>query len=201
MHAEGLGNEVAEASVALVLLGGDHTTGLVDGLQKGLGVKRFDRGEVDDLRRDALCGQGVGGLKGLPNQVAGGGDGHVAAFEQHVGLANDKGLVGGGEVGHLGASEAQINRAMVVGKGNGCSLRLVVVRGDDDRHARKHFHQPNVFKNLVRRAVFAQGKACVRGADFYVFVGVGDALADLVVDPSGREVGKGSGERNPAANG
>ena len=99
--------------------------------------------------------QGVGGLKGLPNQVAGGGDGHVAAFEQHVGLADDKGLVGRSEVGHLGASEAQINRAMVVGKGNRRSLRLVVVRGNDDRHARKHFHQPNVFKNLVRRAVFA----------------------------------------------
>ncbi len=49
-------------------------------------------------------------------------------------------------------------------------------------------------------AVFAQGEARVRRTDFDVLVRIGDALANLVVHASGREVGKGSGERNPAAN-
>ena len=133
--------------------------------------------------------------------MAGGGDGHVAALEQHVGLADDKGLVGRGEVGHLGASEAKINRAVVVGNGNSRSLRLVVVGGNDDGHARKHLHQPNVFKNLVRRAVFAQGKARVGSTDFDVLVRVGNALPNLIINAPGREVGKGAGERNPSPDG
>ena len=133
--------------------------------------------------------------------MAGGGDGEVAAFDEDVGLTDDKGLVGGGEVGDFGASEAQVGRAVVGRQCDGGCFGLVVVGRNDDGHARKHFHQSDVFEDLVRRTIFAEGEACVRGADFYVFVRVGNALADLVVDPSGREVGKGSGERNPAANG
>jgi exosortase len=171
--------------VALVLLGGYHAASLVDRLEQGLGIKRLDCGEVDDFGRDSLSGQVVGGLEGLPHEVAGRSDGHVATLEQHVGLADHKGLVGRGEVGHLGASEAQINRAVVVGQGNSRGLGLVVVRGNDDGHARKHLHQPNVFENLVGGAVFAQGEARVRRTDFDVLIRIGDALANLVVHASG----------------
>ena len=90
---------------------------------------------------------------------------------------------------------------MVVGNGNSRSLRLVVVRGNDYRHARKHFHQPDVFENLVRSTVFAQGKARVGSANLHVLVGVSNALANLIINAPGREVCKGAGERNPAPDG
>jgi hypothetical protein len=58
----------------------------------------------------------------------------------------------------------------------------------------KHAHQTDVLQDLVRGTVLTQRETRVAGADLHVLVGVGDALADLVVHAARAEVGEGAGE-------
>ncbi len=53
----------------------------------------------------------------------------------------------------------------------------------------------------MRSAVFAKGEAGVAGADLYIFTAVSNALADLVVNAGGGEVGKRGGVGNFSADG
>jgi hypothetical protein len=133
--------------------------------------------------------------------VAGGEDAYIGTFVHDPGFADFKFLVGGSEVGHHGAAEAQVHGAFVVGDGKGSGLGLVVVAGVDDGHAGQHFHHAEVFQNLVGGPVFAQREAGVGGADFYILAGVSNALANLVVDAAGAEIGKRAREGDFAANG
>jgi len=59
VHSQGLGNEVAESAVALVLFGGYDASGFVYGFEEGLGVEGLDGREVDDFGRYALGGEGI----------------------------------------------------------------------------------------------------------------------------------------------
>ena len=146
-------------------------------------------------------GEFVGGLEGVPYEVAGGDEGDVGAFVQHQGLADDKRLVGGGEVRNGRAAESEIDGSDVLGGGEGGLLGLVVVAGVDHHHVGKHLHEAEVLHHLVGGAVLAHGDAGVGGSDFHIEVGVGGHHADLVIDAAGDETREGTGERHFAAEG
>lgn len=133
--------------------------------------------------------------------MAVGKNGDVFSLQHHIRFAYCKGPVGGGEHGPAGPSKAKVGRANMAAQSEGGGFRLVVVARHDHGHAGEHLHHAHIFEYLVGGAIFAQSEARVRGADFYIFIGVGDGLPDLVVYPAGGEVGECSREGDLAANG
>ena len=70
------------------------------------------------------------------------------------------------------------------------------------RTKKARFNVPaDVLQDLVCGAVLAQGQSRVRGTNLHVLLAVGDALADLVVHPTGGEVRERSGEWDFPTNG
>ena len=128
-------------------------------------------------------------------------DAHVIAAVHMPCFADDEFFTCRTKNRHLRTAKAQIDGAMMVCDGKCRGFRLVEVTWIDYRHVGQHRHHADVFKNLVGRAVFTEGKPCVRSTDLYIFIAVGNALTNLIVHPSGREVGKGSRKRDIAANG
>ena len=199
--AQQLADTVAEAAVTEVLFRRDDATGLVHAAEDGFFVEGFDGMYVNNFCADTLLGEFVGGLEGVPYEVAGGDEGDIGAFVHHHGLADDERLVGGGEVRNGGASETEIDGSDVLGSGEGGLLGLVVVAGVDHHHVREHLHQAEVLHHLVGGAVLAHGDTGVGGGDFHVKVGVGGHHTDLVIDAAGDETCEGAGERHFAAEG
>ena len=128
--------------------------------------------------------------------MAGSEDGYVAAFIQMQRFADCELLVFGDKDGLTGAAEAKVNRAVVLGDSLHGSFGLVVITGVDDRHAGEHPHHADIFEDLVRSTVFAQRQAGMAGTYLHVFIAVGDALPNLVVDAARGEVSKGGRHRN-----
>ena len=155
--------------------------------------------DVDQLGIDAHLFQNWQRLHSLPNKVTTSEDGYIAAFLQHLGLADDEFLVSRSEVRHFRATEAQVNRTIILGSGYGSSLGLVEVARHDDGHVGQHLHQSNVLEDLVRGTVFTEGHARMRSSNFHVLVGISHTLADLVVYTSRREGCEGTRERHETA--
>ena len=129
-------------------------------------------------------------------------DRHIRSFGQNIRFSNgEPSPIGRGEVCHRRASETQVHRSFVRSNGFGSCLGLVVITRIDHDHVRQHFHQANIFQDLVRRTVFPKGKSCVRSTDLYILAGICNALTDLVVHTACREVCEGSGKWNLPADG
>ena len=47
---------------------------------------------------------------------------------------------------------------------------LFIIGGNNDGHVGQHFHHPDVFQDLVRRAVFAQSQSGMRSTNLHVFL-------------------------------
>src|ERR1035441_2403862 len=137
----------------------------------------------------------------LPDQMSGGKYRYIFAFIHEDGFTDFKGLIGRGEDGNGRSPEAKIYRTHIVCNGKRGGFSLVVIAGIDDHHSGQHFHQADVFKNLMRSPILAQSKPGMRGANLYILAGISDALANLIIDSAGREIRKSARERNLAANG
>ena len=93
------------------------------------------------------------------------------------------------EHGHLGTSKSEIDRAVVLCNGQRGLTGLFVVGGHHNRHVGEHLHHTDVFQNLVG-PIFTQGQTCVGCTNFDVLFRVSNALANLVIHPSGGKIGK-----------
>ena len=184
-----------------MLFGYHYATGLGGRCYDGFLVQGLDGGDVDDLGADALGLQGLGGLQGLPNGVAGGDEGDILAFVHHDGLANDEGLVLIREVGNGGTAEAEVYRTYIFGNGQGGLEGLVVVAGIDDHHAGEGAHEGDVLHGLVSGSVLTQRNAGMGRGNLHIGVAVGQLLTDLVVYTAGDKFCEGTHERNLAGEG
>ena len=160
---EQAGHGLAETAGHVVLLGHDDGLGLRGGGEDGFLVQRLDGGHVDDLGADAFGLEGLGGLEGLPHEVAAGDDGDVLALVEDLGLADHELLVLRGEVRDARTAEAQVHGTHVLRGGDGGVLGLVEVAGVDHDHLREGAHEGHVLHGLVRGAVLAEGDARVGG--------------------------------------
>ena len=154
--------------------------------------------DIYQVNADALILEDPACLDGFPYHMAAGENADVSAFRELLGLADPE-IGFQGEDGPGGPAEPQVNRALVGGNGFCGGLGLVVIAGNNDGHARQHFHQSDIFQDLVGGAVLTQSEARMRCADLHILSGVGDGLADLVIDPAGGEIGEGGGVGDLAA--
>ena len=133
--------------------------------------------------------------------MTGGENADIAAFIDMPCLTDFKHLIGWRKHRPFRAAEAQVNRSVVSGNGHCGCLGLVVIAGIDHCHTGQHFHKPDIFENLVGGAVFTERQTGMRCANFHIFVGIGDALADLIVHPSGGKIGEGASKGNITSGG
>ena len=151
---------------------------------------------------DPLFCQNFGCGNGFPNKMAAGKKAYVGSFGQNLCFSNYKiSAVFGGEIGPFGAAKTQVNRSMVIGNGFGCRFGLVKIAGVNHCHARQHFHETKVFEYLMGSTIFTKGKTGVACTNFYIFIAIGNALPDLIINAPRAEVGKGGGVGNFASNG
>src|SRR5690606_3532709 len=84
---------------------------------------------------------------------------------------------------------------------NGCCFGLIKVTWVDNGHSRKHLHQSNILKDLVRSTILSKGKTGMGSTYFYIFIRICDRLSDLIVNPSSGKVGKSTCKWNFTSNG
>ena len=69
-----------------------------------------------------------------------------------------------------------------------CLTGLLEISCADDRHVRQHGHHPHVFKDLMRCTVFSQREPRMGSTNLDILPRVGNGLADLVINATGREI-------------
>ena len=176
-----------------MLLGSDHTTGLLGAGNHQALIKRLDRVHIDDLGIDTIGSERLGSLKRLGDHKATSDDGHIGPLaHDHAAtnlelivlvIVNDR---------RCQASEAHVDRSLKLIGGAHASASLDVIGGNDYRHTRDRAHERDVLAALMRGAVFTDRDTRMRGTDFDVEVRIANGITHLFVRAAGGEHGKGA---------
>src|SRR5580658_3361558 len=167
MPGQRLCNRVAHSANHIVLFGGDSAAGLFDGSQDGLRIQRLDGMQVDELDRNAFFLEDLAGFDRFPDQVSAGKNSHIRSLGKDLGLPDlERQLVG--EDGPYRPAETEVDGTLIIGDREGRRLGLTIVAGYDHGHAREHFHQADIFQDLVGGAVLTEGYTRMGGAYLYI---------------------------------
>ena len=169
--------------------------------ENGLFIKGLDGVEIHDRRADTLGLKQLHRLNGAGHHESGGEDRGIAAVADDVGLAGDERRIRVGDGVGIRTGQAQIDGAVYLhGRRNGL-LGLLGVTGDEHGHAGDAAHEAYILKRLMGAAVLADAESRVSERELDVCLGIGDAVADLLICAACAEHGEGAGEGDIAGEG
>lgn len=201
MTGQNLRDGGAETTGDEVLLGSDDGLHLAVIGENGLFIKGLDGVEIHDRRADTLGLKQLRRLNGAGHHESSGEDRGIAAVADDVGLAGDERRIRVGDGVGIRTGQAQIDGAVYLhGRRNGL-LGLLGVTGDEHGHAGDAAHEAYILKRLMGAAVLADAESRVSERELDVCLGIGDAVADLLICAACAEHGEGAGEGDIAGEG
>jgi hypothetical protein len=193
-----LSHEASQAAVHQVVLGGDNGAGLPGRCQHRLHIQGLEGRHVENAAIDALRGEKLGRLQGLPHHHPDGHHGYVLAGTREVGLAQPELVALAVDGRNLGTHAADIEGAGVAGGYLDGLLRLYHIGGHYNPKAGKREHQGKVIDGLSGGTVLAGGYAGVAAHQLNVQARLGNAQAELVEAAAGSEDSEGADEHSLA---
>src|SRR5207249_11925354 len=169
--------------------------GLGRGDLDGRLVERLGGVHVDHTDVDPATFGELGGLAGHADHEPVRDDGHVVAVGQGFGPTEREALARGVDLGDAGTADADVDRAVVLGRGTDEGGGRDFVGGVGDGEAGKRARDRDVLDRLLRRAVFTERDAAETAHEVHVELHVSATDPQLLIalaDEEGREArGKG----------